>query len=149
MYFFSCWLRCLVQFPWGSLDSLQATPVNFTGLDADQFTRGRFFVFFFLAWKSFFTMENPNLLVCRLNSLPIDQSFCSALRPEARTTGCTAVFFSKSRLCIFSKFFEGSVLMLASYVVGEGVEFQRRLLHKRRKVRVVVRKGILKNLISY
>ena len=39
--------------------------------------------------------------------------------------------------------------MLASYVVGEGVEFKRRLLHKRRKVRVVVRKGILKNLISY
>ena len=30
---------------------------------------------------SFYTVENPNLLVCRLNSQPIDQSFSSVLRP--------------------------------------------------------------------
>ena len=33
-------------------------------------------------WNSFYTVENPNLLVCRLNFLPIDQSFSSELRPS-------------------------------------------------------------------
>ena len=32
-----------------------------------------------LAWNSFYTVENPNLLVGRLNFLPIDQSFSSVL----------------------------------------------------------------------
>ena len=35
-----------------------------------------------LAWNSFYTVEIPNLFVCRLNSPPIDQSFSSVLRPK-------------------------------------------------------------------
>ena len=35
-----------------------------------------------LAWNSLYTVENPNLSVCRLNSPPIGQSFSSVLRPE-------------------------------------------------------------------
>ena len=30
----------------------------------------------------FYTVKNPNLLVCRLNSPPMDQNFSSVLRPE-------------------------------------------------------------------
>ena len=35
-----------------------------------------------LAWNSLYTVENPNLSVCRLNSPPIGQSFGSVLQPE-------------------------------------------------------------------
>ena len=49
------------------------------------------------AWNSFYTVENPNLLVCPLNS------------PRCGD-------------CSFSASFVRSVLMLDSYVAGEGVE---------------------------
>ena len=35
-----------------------------------------------LAWNSLYTVENPNLSVCRLNFPPIGQSFSSVLQPE-------------------------------------------------------------------
>ena len=35
-----------------------------------------------LAWNSLYTVEKANLLVCRLNSTPIDQNFSSVLLPS-------------------------------------------------------------------
>ena len=55
-----------------------------------------------LAWNSFYTVENLNLLVCRLNSPPIDQNFSSVLRRsiiiifERTVPPCFWFYFSKS-----------------------------------------------------
>ena len=53
-------------------------------------------LFFPLAWNSLYNVENPNLLVFRLNSLTTNQSFSSVLRPEVYLK--LIIIFTKSVL---------------------------------------------------
>ena len=56
-----------------------------------------------LAWNSLYNVENPNLLVCRSNSPPINQSFSSVLLPEVYLK--LIIIFTRTvlpRLCFFS-----------------------------------------------
>ena len=79
----------------------QTSLLNMSG---DMFLQSAFQFGFYrrnLAWNSFYSVENLNLLVCRLNSPPIDQNFSSVLRRSiiifSRTVPpCLCFYFSKS-----------------------------------------------------
>ena len=148
MYCFTCWLRCLVQFPWGSLDSLQATPVNFTALDADQVTLGRFFFFFFFFPCLEFVLHHGKLKFIGFPvKFPADRSkflFCTTAWSNDNRLFCR--FFLSPDRAFSASFFKGVYWCLLVTLSEKVYSFKRRLLRKRRKVRVLVRKGIRKNI---
>ena len=95
--FFWLLITLFSSFPWGS-HSLQATPVNFKALDADQFTRGRFFFFFFLSCLEFVLHHGKPKFIGLSVKFPAERS---------KFLFCTTAWSNDNRLFYRQVFFKG------------------------------------------